>query len=147
MLLHSLDRLGDLDVDGVYFDTTNDVAVAGEVGLVSGLVSPWVAMTRNGAILLGAASNVAQYLIAQSVDEKPVTTDGLVQSLVVGGIAGAVAGAVSPGPISFSTHSPWIDPAVAQISNLQLQGAALNSTTSFLRNLGARIASNWNFPQ
>ena len=121
--------------------------IAGGTGAVAGALAPFVATTTAGAIGLGAISNLAQYGITQTANGNAVTASGLGWAGITGAVAGWIGGSVpSVGSISYSTSSPWLDPAVAAQLNQASQTANNVATTNLLRQAATALPTNAPLP-
>jgi RHS repeat-associated protein len=69
-----------------------EALVAIGVGAASGALAPIAATTAVGAVVLGAASNVAQYALTQIVKDEEIRADHLVVNGALGAIGGKIDG-------------------------------------------------------
>jgi len=87
-----------------------DFAVATGVGFVAGAAAPVVAAKTAGALILGAAANVTQYIVTQAVNDKPIT----LRDAAIAAGAGLVGGAIA-GPYTANALRASVDLAAARM--------------------------------
>jgi RHS repeat-associated protein len=119
------------------------VLVAGGVGFVSGALAPFVAGSYLGATLLGAGSNVAQYLGTQAVNSQSITGDGIFLNAATGALGGAIGGPVSRATgLRFNEASPHLNREIGRTLNESFDIAANVTKGALARSTVGGLASS-----
>jgi RHS repeat-associated protein len=126
-----------------------DVAIGIGGGIVTGaLMGTPLGGSLTGAVLVGAAGNVGQYVYSQAYNNKPVTTEGVIFAGATGGLGGYVGGRTT----LFNASSPMrnvsneIDKKILQdnfnkFANRQAVDAA-KKWSSIGRSAGSALVGN-----
>jgi RHS repeat-associated protein len=138
--------LGQLAANGGSFDNVDWKAagIAAGVGAVAGVLAPWTAITRTGAVLSGVASNLVQYEITQRVNNQPTDAWGYGVNAVTGAIGGAIGGAGNPRAIAnnYTFYAEPLKRGHVRALATERAKASITAVSSLVRNFLGSFASN-----
>ncbi len=131
------ERVGNIDV--------GEVAIAAGVGFAAGFLTPIVATTTAGAMVLGASANVLQYHLTQTSNGEETTPAGYGLSAFVGLVSGGIAGKFGTPTMKTGAGQTWSTSQASAITTLDSINLNFISMENVGRAATSAMVDNWDW--